>query len=166
MLLTLIVNDHLTNSNSIGILATKGTLSSDLFHETCKKFAKNKTVIEQEGNGIVELIESGDLHSLEMTNLLKRYLSPMIKKNVDCIVLGCTHYHFLIPIIQKIIPKKIKIIDSGKAIALQTKNILKKNLMANSSTNNVYNRFYTNGKIKTITELMNWNKSKIELLRN
>ena len=156
----------LTNSNSIGILATKGTLSSDLFHETCKKFAKNKTVIEQEGNGIVELIESGDLHSLEMTNLLKRYLSPMIKKNVDCIVLGCTHYHFLIPIIQKIIPKKIKIIDSGKAIALQTKNILKKNLMANSTTNNVYNRFYTNGKIKTIAELMNWNKSKIELLRN
>ena len=92
----------------------------------------------------------------------------MIKKNVDCIVLGCTHYHFLIPIIQKIIPKKIKIIDSGKAIALQTKNILKKNLMANSTTNNVnvYNRFYTNGKIKTIAELMNWNKSKIELLRN
>ena len=156
----------LTNSNSIGILATKGTLSSDLFHETCKKFAKNKTVIEQEGNGIVELIESGGLHSLEMINLLKGYLSPMIKKNVDCIVLGCTHYHFLIPIIQKITPKKIKIIDSGKAIALQTKNILKKKLMANSSANNVYNRFYTNGKIKTIAELMNWNKSKIELLKN
>ena len=156
----------LTNSNRIGILATKGTLSSSLFHETCKKYTKNKMVIEQEGNGIVELIESGDLYSERMINLLKKYLSPMIEKNIDCIVLGCTHYHFLIPIIREIIPKKIKIIDSGEAVALQTKNILKKNSMVNSSANNPYNRFYTNGKIKTIAELMNWDKSKIELLKN
>jgi glutamate racemase len=90
----------------------------------------------------------------------------MIEKNIDCIVLGCTHYHFLIPIIREIIPKKIKIIDSGEAVALQTKNILKKNSMVNSSANNPYNKFYTNGKIKTIAELMNWDKSKIELLKN
>ena len=74
----------LTNSNTIGVLATKGTLSSSLFHETCIKYTKDKILIEQEGNGIVELIEAGGLYSSEMKKLLKKYLYPMIKNNVDC----------------------------------------------------------------------------------
>ena len=61
----------------------------------------------------------------------------MIENNVDCIVLGCTHYHFLLPIIKEIIPKKIKIIDSGPAIAQQTKNILTLKGLINCSQNHL-----------------------------
>ena len=152
----------LTNSNTIGVLATKGTLSSSLFHETCIKYSKDKILLEQEGNGIVELIESGGLYSSEMKNMLKKYLYPMIENNVDCIVLGCTHYHFLLPIIKEIIPKKIKIIDSGPAIAQQTKNILTLKGLINCSQNHLIRKFYTNGNKNVMAKLMNWDESIIE----
>ena len=154
-----------TNSNAIGILATKGTLSSSLFHETCKKYTKNKTVIEQDGDGIVELIESGGINSVDMKELLIKYLNPMIENNVDCIVLGCTHYYFLLPIIKKIVPKKVKIIDSGPAVALQTKVIIENQGLINSSMKgNVFNKFYTNGNKRIMAQLMNCDKSRIEVL--
>ena len=91
-----------TKTNAIGILATKGTLSSTLFHETSKRYTSNLNVVEQEGNGIVELIEAGALFSEEMEQLLKAYLKPMLEAKIDNLVLGCTHYHFLIPVLKKI----------------------------------------------------------------
>ena len=61
-----------------------------------------------------------------MKNLLSSYLNPMIAQNIDYLVLGCSHYPYLIPEIKKIIPNHIKIIDSGEAVAKQTKTILNK----------------------------------------
>ena len=71
----------------VGVLATKGTLSSALFHKTASLYGHDILKIEQEGEGIVELIESGNLYSVEMTRLLKNYLEPMIKANIDYLVL-------------------------------------------------------------------------------
>ena len=68
----------------------------------------------------------------------------MIEKGVDNIVLGCTHYPFLKPIIKEIIPKNIKIIDSGEAVAKQTKNILETGGLLNQSTADTSPLFYTN----------------------
>lgn len=107
----------------IGILATKGTLNSELFNKTAEMF-QNTTIIEQVGYGLVKLIEEGNLHSPEMTQLLESYLQPMIDANIDYLVLGCSHYPYLIPQIKKILPDHIQIIDSGEAVARQTKNIL------------------------------------------
>jgi glutamate racemase len=114
-------------------LATKGTLSSHLFHNTSALYAKGIKVIEQVGNGIVPLIESGKLHSSEMEELLKLYLQPMIDQNIDYLVLGCTHYPYLIPQLESILPNHVKIIDSGLAVAKQTKTILDKNGLLNLS---------------------------------
>lgn len=124
-----------SKTHTIGILATKGTLNSDLFHETVKRFDEVK-IIEQIGYGLVELIENGSLHSAEMTNLLNQYLKPMVSQNMDYLVLGCTHYPYLIPQIKKIIPQSIKIIDSGEAVAKQTKKILEENNLSNLETIN------------------------------
>ena len=73
-----------TNTNKIGVLATKGTLSSALFYKTSKKYTQNKTVLEIEGKGIVELIESGKLHSQEMKKLLIESLKPVLDSPIDC----------------------------------------------------------------------------------
>lgn len=108
----------------IGILATKGTLNSELFNKTAEMFQETK-IIEQVGYGLVQLIEDGNLNSPEMTQLLESYLQPMIEANIDYLVLGCSHYPYLIPQIKKILPKHIKIIDSGEAVARQTQNILR-----------------------------------------
>ena len=133
-----------SKTKNVGILATKGTLKSDLLFETSQKFAQGVNVIEQIGEGLVSLIESGKIHSSEMTNLLNKYLQPMLDKNIDFLVLGCTHYPFLIPQLKKIVGEKVTILDSGKAIARQTKVILEQeNLLNNSSDKNMQS-FYVN----------------------
>jgi glutamate racemase len=113
-----------SKTQTIGILATKGTLNSELFNKTAEMF-QDTTIIEQVGYGLVQLIEDGNLNSPEMTQLLETYLQPMIDANIDYLVLGCSHYPYLIPQIKKILPDHIQIIDSGEAVARQTKALLR-----------------------------------------
>lgn len=153
-----------STTNSIGVLATKGTLTSDLFHETTKRYCRYKTVIEQEGKGIVELIESGQLYSNEMKKLLEKYLTPMLNNNIDCLVLGCTHYHFLTPILKRLLPKNVNIIDSGKAIARQTKIVLEKSKLLNKKEMLAEHVFYTNGSKEVMASIMGWDQSMIQKL--
>ena len=153
-----------TKTNAIGILATKGTLSSTLFHETSKRYTSNLKVVEQEGNGIVELIEAGALFSEEMEQLLKAYLKPMLEAKIDNLVLGCTHYHFLIPVLKKLLPEGITIIESGPAVAKQTKAILEKYNLLNSSQQSVNYSFFTNGSTGVMANLMNLEKRTIKKL--
>jgi len=138
----------------IGVLATKGTLSSELFNNTTELYSENIKIIEQVGVGLVELIESGNIDSSEMTVLLTKYLTPMIKENIDYLVLGCSHYPFLIPKIKNILPENISIIDSGKAVAKQVQSILnKKNTFY--TNNNSKNEFYTNYNTQVIRAILN-----------
>ncbi len=116
-----------TKTNTIGILATKGTLNSELFEKTSGKISNQIKIIEQIGEGLVSLIEEGNLNSKTTRILLEKYINPMLKKDIDCLVLGCTHYPYLIPQIKKIVGNTINIIDSGAAVAKQTKTILQKN---------------------------------------
>ncbi|WP_369992341.1 glutamate racemase [Winogradskyella sp.] len=144
-----------TRTKAVGILATKGTLSSQLFHKTTDIYASDIEVIEQDGDGIVPLIESGKLHSDEMESLLKTYLKPMIDKNIDHLVLGCTHYPYLIPILKKLLPEKVTIIDSGLAVAKQTKNILTANNLLNQlETKEPYIKLYSNGNIDILKSII------------
>lgn len=138
-----------SKTQTIGILATKGTLSSELFHETASKLNKIK-IVEQIGHGLVEQIENGEINSLQTKKLLQKYLQPMIENHVDYIVLGCTHYPYLTNEIRKIIPNTIKIIDSGEAVAKQTKNILQTNNLLNSTNKKGFQHFYTNKNIETL----------------
>lgn len=135
----------------IGILATKGTLNSELFHKTTEMFQHIK-IIEQIGYGLVELIENGQIESPEMNQLLHSYLEPMIEANIDFLVLGCSHYPYLIPQIRKIIPNHIHIIDSGLAVARQTQNVL--NEIGFNTDNNNKPIFYTNTNPKVLENIL------------
>ncbi len=131
-----------STTNKIGILATKGTLNSELFLLTSKQYREEIDFIEVEGKDLVPLIEAGKI--VETKPLLEEYVGEMVKKGVDKIVLGCSHYPFLIPEIKKIIPNHIQIIDSGEAVARQTMNVLSENKLLNDSPE-VKKEFYTNG---------------------
>lgn len=146
-----------TQTKAIGILATKGTLSSELFFNTSQLYSNGIEVIEQEGEGIVQLIESGNINSEEMKALLKIYLKPMLNANIDYLVLGCTHYPYLIPQLLKMLPKHIKIIDSGEAVARQTKAILKQLNLLNIADVKPDLKFYINSNPKVMSQLLNNN---------
>ncbi|MEM5565860.1 glutamate racemase [Psychroserpens sp. AS72] len=143
-----------TKTKAIGILATKGTLSSDLFHKTTDLYSNGITVIEQVGEGIVPLIEQGKTNSDAMKSLLHEYLKPMLKANIDYLVLGCTHYPYLIPQLLEMLPKHVKIIDSGLAVAKQTKAVLRQHELLNITTQNTKNMFYSNGNVTVLKSIL------------
>jgi len=143
-----------TKTNVVGILATKGTLNSELFESTSSIFKEKITIIETIGKGLVDLIENGKIISPEMTHLLVSYLNPMLKDNVDCLVLGCTHYPYLIPQIRKIVGEKMQIIDAGLAVAKQTKAILEKNNLLQTSIQKGKHQLFSNSNIKVLEMLV------------
>ncbi len=143
-----------TQTKAVGILATKGTLSSELFHKTTNLYSSGIKVIEQVGEGLVELIESGDINSERIRTLLKNYLQPMIDAQIDYLVLGCTHYPYLIPMLLELLPKHVKIIDSGEAVARQTKAVLDKHNLLNIQKTSAKTQFYTNGNAEVMFKLL------------
>jgi glutamate racemase len=144
----------------IGILATKGTLNSELFNKTAEMF-QNTTIIEQVGHGLVQLIEDGNLNSPEMTQLLESYLQPMIDANIDYLVLGCSHYPYLIPQIKKILPEHIQIIDSGEAVARQTQNVLREKV-GFTDTQNSDPLFYVNSNPEVLKSILDYKYTVIQ----
>lgn len=152
-----------SKTKAIGILATKGTLTSDLFYTTTNLYAHGHKVIEQVGDGLVELIEMGKINSQEMRQLLKSYLKPMLEADIDYLVLGCTHYPYLIPLLLELLPKHIKIIDSGQAVARQTKAILEKNQLLNMALHEGKHQFFTNGNPKVLRDILD-KQFKVEYL--
>jgi glutamate racemase len=142
-----------SKTQTIGILATKGTLNSELFNKTAEKFQETK-IVEQVGFNLVKLIENGEMYSEEMTSLLNQYLAPMIQANIDYLVLGCSHYPYLIPQIREILPSHIKIIDSGEAVAKQTQKILEEKIGFNTNEKRT-NLFYTNADPTVLKTILN-----------
>ena len=114
----------------VWVLATYGTFKWSLYHRTLTEFQWDVNVIEQVWDGLVELVEQNKTDSKEAKELLTKYLTPMIEAHVDHIVLWCTHYPFLIPMIEKILNEKkvwnkITVINPAPAVALQTQRVLK-----------------------------------------
>jgi len=113
-----------SQTGKIGVLATRGTLASDLFANTSRNYAEGIRILEQEGVGLVRLIESGVLEGPELAGRLESLLAPMLEEGIDQLVLGCTHYPFLIPALQALLPEGVKIVDCGLPVARQTRAVL------------------------------------------
>lgn len=154
-----------THTKSIGILATKGTLSSALFHKTSETFTKDISVLEIVGEGLVPLIEKGALDSSELQKLLVAYTAPMLAANIDYLVLGCSHYPYLIPRLRELLPKTVTIIDSGEAVARQTKNMLENLQLLSEEIAVPKLQFFTNAEIGTLEFLLKDYGSKITILK-
>ena len=142
-----------TKTGSVGVLATKGTLSSELFNMTSNDYCSKINIIETVGEGLVDLIENGILEGNKLELLLYKFLKPMLNANIDHLVLGCTHYPLIIESIKKIIPNNITILDSGAAVAKQTKSILSQhNLLNNKKGSN--SKFYCNSTNTTLKKIL------------
>ena len=143
-----------SKSKTIGVLATKGTLSSSLFHSTSEIHAHGIKILEQEGKGLVPLIEAGKQRSEETKNLLWYFLEPMLTSGIDYLVLGCTHYPYLIPLLKELLPAHVRIIDSGEAVARHTRAVLKKNKLLNTSGKSGRSEFYSNADVAILNSFL------------
>jgi len=124
-----------TRTGVIGVLATQGTFNGRLYIHTSEKFARENDIkiIERVGDGLVELVERGETETPEAEVLVKKYLDPMIEAGADYVVLGCTHYPFLINTINKVSDNKIKVINPAPAVAKQTKILLHRERKSNKN---------------------------------
>ncbi|WP_041495722.1 glutamate racemase [Nonlabens marinus] len=143
-----------SDTKKIGILATKGTLSSQLFKTTQERFTQDIDTIEVVGTGIVELIESGKTNSLEMRHLLKRIVEPLLISNIDYLVLGCSHYPYIKHLLKEMLPNNVKIIDSGTAVARQTLAILQEHQLLNESSELGQHRLYSNADLTVLKDIV------------
>lgn len=143
-----------TTNQSIGILATRGTLASALFHETSQAFTQDIEVTEVIGEGLVPLVERGEVDSPETMELLAKYVAPMLVAKVDYLVLGCTHYPYLIPALKEILPSHIKILDSGVAVAKRTKSLLAELDLLRKENTQPKLQFFTNADPATMSKLL------------
>ena len=123
-----------TQSGVVGVLATPATFHGELYASVVERFANGVTVLQDTCLGLVTQIENGKLDSPETRTILENALHPMQEYGVDRIVLGCTHYPFVIPLIQEIIGPNVEVIDPAPAVARQTWRIL------DSSGTLIYNK--------------------------
>ena len=141
-----------TQTNTIGILATKGTLNSALFCKKVDLYSSKIRIIEVVGKGLVEAIESGDLSSEALKLKLEGFVKPMLAQKIDYLVLGCSHYPYLIPLLKSIVPLGVKIIDSGEAVAKQTKSVLQNKQLLNAQGRSDL-KLYSNSSLNALNQI-------------
>jgi glutamate racemase len=134
-----------TRTGVVGVLATPATFQGSLYASVVERFATNVTLLQDTCPGLVQQIEHGDLTGQITRIILESVLHPMIEKGIDTIVLGCTHYPFVIPLIQNIVGPNIRVIDPAPAVARQVARLLDSTGKQRSDLLPVYLRFITSG---------------------
>lgn len=113
-----------TRSGVVGVLATAGTLSAPKYQNIKEQYADAVCIEESVGRGFVELVESLELDGPHAEEVVRASLEPLLEAGADTIVLGCTHYPFLLPVMQRIAPRGVKFIDPAPAVARRLKDVL------------------------------------------
>jgi len=113
-----------TRSGVVGVLATTGTLKSAKFAALLDRFAADVRVITQPCPGLVEQIEAGELNSPRTRALLQGWVEPLLAEGCDTLILGCTHYPFIKPLLRELVPASVSLVDTGAAVARRLEQLL------------------------------------------
>lgn len=143
-----------TNSGVVGVLATPATFQGKLYASVVERFAKGVSVLQDTCPGLVEEIERGAMEAESTRNILAAALRPMLEKGLDTVVLGCTHYPFVIPIIKQIVGEDVRVIDPAPAVARQVERRLEAlNLLRGEDDSGNVNLF-TSGKTSSLASII------------
>ena len=141
-----------TRSGVVGVLATVGTLDSARFAALLEQYAGDVEIVTQACPGLVEQIEAGELATETTRALVERYTRPLIARGADTLVLGCTHYPFLRPLIAAIVGPDVRLVDTGEAVARQLVRRLPS--AAPSRDEKPSERFFSTGDLATAARIM------------
>ena len=134
-----------THSGVVGVLATPATFQGALYASVVERFASGVTILQDTCPGLVGQIENGELDSSTTRGILEKALRPMMQKDIDTVVLGCTHYPFVIPLIRQIVGPEVRVIDPAPAVARQTARLLSMASSQNQDRHSGFLRFFTSG---------------------
>ncbi len=150
-----------TQSGVVGVLATIGTLESARFAALLEKYAGKVEIMTQGCPGLVEQVEQGELDSAKTRELIKRYTEPLLKRGADTLILGCTHYPFLAPVIREIVGEEITLVDTGEAVARELKRRINTELPARTVPPTTSTQFFTSGDATSSRNIMSslWHES-------
>lgn len=132
-----------THTGVVGVIATPATFQGELYASVVERFASGVTVLEDTCPGLVEQIEAGNLDGVETRRILEKALLPMLEKGIDTIVMGCTHFPFVIPLIQQITGPNVRVIDPAPAVARQAVRVLPVTMQQPEGSRSI--RLYTTG---------------------
>jgi glutamate racemase len=142
-----------TRAGVIGVLATSGTLESGKFAELVGRFGSQARVIVQPCPGLVERIEAGDLAGPLTRRLLEGFVAPLLEAGADTLVLGCTHYPFLAPLLRELVGPQAEIVESGAAVARQLARRLAETDFLSGQTQGT-ERFFSSGEPALLEALL------------
>jgi glutamate racemase len=143
-----------TQAGKVGVLATPATFQGALYASVVERFANGVELFQDTCPGLVQQIEQGNLNGAETRQILEDALLPMLAKNIDTVVLGCTHYPFVIPLIEQIVGDNIRVIDPAPSVAKQVRRVLGAKGMMNESGARGDVRFYTSGNVEGLQSLL------------
>ena len=143
-----------TQTGVVGVLATPATFQGELYSSVVERFANHVTVIQNTCIGLVEQIEMGNHEGRETRKILESALTPMLAKKIDTVVLGCTHYPFVIPTIQEIVGPGVRVIDPAPAIARQVGRLLDKYNLRNAPGHEGFTRYLTTGELNSLQDFL------------
>lgn len=134
-----------TQTGKVGVLATPATFQGALYASVVERFANGVELFQNTCNGLVQQIEHGNLDGNETRAILEDALFPMLEMNIDTVVLGCTHYPFVIPLIEQIVGDNVRVIDPAPSVAKQVRRLLEASGMKNPESERGEVTFYTSG---------------------
>ena len=137
-----------SQSKTVGIMATTETLKSEKFKLLTDRFCNDCNIVTQACPGLVEQVEQIDLSGRKTLDLLESYVGGLLSKGADIIVLGCTHYLFLADLIREIAGKDVKVMDTGIAVAKEVHRRLKEADILSDIEKNGEEQFWTSGNVK------------------
>jgi len=143
-----------TQSGVVGVLATPATFQGELYTSVVTRYANGITVLQDTCPGLVNQIEKGDLASSTTRNILQKALVPMLQQGVDRVVMGCTHYPFVIPLIEEIVGSQVDVIDPSPAVARQTGRVLRSRGLVNQRKTAGEVQFLTTGDPRTLLDMI------------
>lgn len=123
-----------TQTGKVGVLATPATFQGALYASVVERFGGSVEFFQHTCPGLVNQIERGDLDTPQTQAILEEALLPMLEKQIDTVVLGCTHYPFVIPLIQRVAGDHVRVIDPAPSVARQVKRLLEADGLVNPSS--------------------------------
>jgi glutamate racemase len=139
-----------TRTGKVGVLATPATFQGALYASVVERFGAGVELFQHTCPGLVGQIENGELDSPTTRAILEDALQPMLENNIDTVVLGCTHYPFVIPLIQNIVGENVRVIDPAPAVARQVKRLLEARGLLDDSDVRHEIQFFTSGNVQTV----------------